>query len=85
MTTQQDQAQRIQATINTPGWLDIVRLLDEMAASSKDDLFEIMTKRPEKLTGRIAIAKANRADALIEFKEELYALVAPLNPKGQGK
>lgn len=79
-------AERIHATMHTPGWADIIQLLDEMAQTPKDELFEIMVRKPESLTGRTAIAKANRAKGLIEFKEELYALVGPLNPRqGQGK
>ena len=79
-----DKAKRINDTMLTPGWKDVVEVLDEMALAAKEDLFEIMTKRPATLTGRTAIAKANRAKGLIEFKEELLALVAPLNPNGQG-
>ena len=79
-----DRALRVNDTMNTPGWLDIIQMLDEMSQAPKDELFEIMVNKPETLTGRTAIAKANRAKGLIEFKEELYALVAPLNPKGQG-
>ena len=78
-------AERVYATMSTPGWVDIIQMLDEMSKTPQDELFEIMVKKPETLTGRIAIAKANRAKGLMEFKEELYAFVAPLNPKGQGK
>ena len=80
-----DKARRIHATMQTAGWADIVLMLDEMAAAAKDELFETMVKRPDTLTGKAAIAKASRAKALIEFKEELHALVAPLNSKEQGK
>lgn len=80
-----DKAQRVKDFLASKVGEDVIGLLDEMARSPKDELFEMMTRKPESLTGRIAIAKANRAKALIEFKEELYALAGPLNPKGQGK
>ena len=79
-----DRANRILETMGTPGWRDIESILNDMAKEPQDDLIEMMVRKPESLTGRIAIAKANRAKALIEFKQELYDLVAPLNPNGQG-
>lgn len=78
-------AQRVWHTMQTEGWPDILAILDEMAKTPQDELWEIMVRKPETLVGKTAIAKANRAKGLIEFREELYALVAPLNPrKGQG-
>lgn len=80
-----DKAQRIYDTMHTPGWPDIEAILDEMSGGPKEELWDIMSRKPDTLTGRTAIAKANRSRGLSDFKEELYALVGPLNPKGQGK
>ena len=73
---------RMYETMHSPGWPDIVKVLDEMAQSQKDELIEIMTRKPETLTGRIAIAKANRTKALTDFKDELYSLIAPVKQNG---
>ena len=85
MSQDHGRANRIHYTMRTEGWPDILAILDEMAKTPQDELYELMVRKPETLTGRIAIAQANRAQGLIEVREDLYALVAPLNPrKGQG-
>ena len=70
---------RIWHTMNTEGWPDIVAILDEMAQDARESLIEIMVRKPETLTGKTAIAKANRTKALTDFKTELYALIEPVN------
>lgn len=78
-------AHRIWNTMQTEGWPDILAILNDMTKEPQDELYEIMVRKPETLTGRTAIAKANRCKALLEFQDELNDLVAPLNPrKGQG-
>ena len=70
--------QRIWDSMRSPGWPDIVGILDGMIGTAQKDLLNIMTKKPETLTGKVAIAKANRANGLMDFKNELNDLVAPL-------
>ena len=80
-----DKAQRIYDTMHTAGWPDIVEILDEMIEAPRVQLFDLMAHKPDSLTGKTAISKASRSRGLSDFKEELFAIVAPLNPQGQGQ
>jgi len=83
-----DRARRIQATLSTPGWLDILTLLDEMCAEAQGEVLHMMSVTPDKLTGKGAIRLASRARALRDFKDlvidELKVLEPP-NAKARGK
>lgn len=70
--------QRIHNTMQTEGWPDIMDILNEMIKEPQEALHEIMVRHPEALTGRIAIAKANRSRGLADFKDEIYAVSAPI-------
>ena len=87
--------QRIHYTMQTDGWWDIMLILDEMIEEPREELHEIMVRHPETLTGRTAIAKANRSRGLSDFKDEIYAACASVpnlrldkkqahNPRGLG-
>lgn len=73
-----DRARRIQETMDTPGWVDIAAMLDEQAREPKDELYEIMAKKPDTLTGKAALKYAIRAKALCDFKESLQDEVRQL-------
>lgn len=66
-----DQAERIQATLNTPGWQDILSIAKEHIAGPRHDLIVMLGVDPENLTGKMAIAKANRAKGVEDFIEEV--------------
>ena len=69
--SQVDRAHRIQATMMTPGWQDILAMIDEQMLAPKERLYEILASKPEALTGRIAIGLAARSAALRDLKESL--------------
>ena len=79
-----DEARKLYETMQTPGWPIAMRILDEMAKTPMDEAIQMVVRKPESLTGRIAIAKINRSSGLTDYKAELNDLVATLNPKGQG-
>ena len=66
-----DRAMRIQSTMSTPGWEDIRSIFMEHVQLPKDELFEIMSKRPEALTGKGAVMRASKAKAIEELLEEI--------------
>ena len=67
-----DEAKRIQETICTPGWSDVLKIIEEMIVLPGDKLLHIMGSDPEKLTGKTAIKYASRRKAMLDFKEEVY-------------
>ena len=82
-----DAAKRIAETITTPGWGDIVKILDTMASESQTKVLHMMSVDPEKLTGKVAIRYASRARALHDLKEAVYdasKILIP-NPTGRDK
>lgn len=46
-------------------------MLNEQISEEKDALYETMTKKPDTLTGKAAIGRANRARALEDFRESV--------------
>ncbi len=75
-----DEAAEIQATMQTPGWKHIEAMLDEQAQEPQVELFIIMSKRPDMLTGKSAMRLAARCAALKDFKESVYSRLTILNP-----
>lgn len=73
-------AAEIQSTLNSPGWRHIEAMLDEQAQEPKDELYEIMSRKPDTLTGKGAIRLASRASALKDFKESVYSRLKILIP-----
>lgn len=63
----------------------LVKILDEMAQEPKDELWEIMSRKPDTLTGKSAIKLAVRSKALRDFKETVDDTILSLNPQGQGR
>lgn len=82
--SKQNELEHINQTMKSVGWTYIEAMLDGMIQAPKDEALEALAYRPDEVTIPIAIAKSSRSRGLSDFKEELYALVAPLNPKGQG-
>ncbi len=66
-----ESARRIQETMHTPGWKDIASMLNAQAKEPEDELYEIMAKKPDTLTGKAALKYAIRARALRDFMESL--------------
>ncbi len=69
MTT--DRAQRIQHTLNTPGWVDICDLIDNGILEAQNQIFDLMLRTPDKLTGKAAIKIAAKARALKDLREDI--------------
>lgn len=80
-------AKRIEETTTTPGWGDIMAILDEMVSESQRKVMHLITSDPDKLTGKTAIRHASRSKALTDFKEAVYdasKILSP-NPTGRGE
>ncbi len=75
-----DEAAEIQATMHSPGWRYIEAMLDEQAREPQDELFQIMSKRPDTLTGKSAMRLAAKCAALKDFKESVYGRLSILLP-----
>lgn len=57
--------------MHTPGWRDIAAILEAEAKEPEDELYEIMAKKPDSLTGKTALKYAIKAKALRDFMEIL--------------
>ncbi len=64
-------ARRISETMRTPGWADIEAFLDARIAERLEKVLKTAAKRPETMTGRVAIGLCARWDELVEFKDDL--------------
>jgi hypothetical protein len=65
-------AYRVRESLGTAGWKDISKMLDEQAFEYREEVLEIMSSRPDTLTGKKAISLAAKAKALADFKESVY-------------
>jgi len=64
-------AQRIQAVLSMPGWVDIKQMFDEAILEPREKLAHIMASEPDKLTGKTAIKYAVRARAISDLLEDI--------------
>lgn len=71
MTFKLDRANRLRDMMNTPGWRDVVTMLNEEAKGAESELCDIMASRPEQLTSQSALKYAIRSRALRDFLESL--------------
>lgn len=85
MTLTTDDRSEIASAWNSRGGSLIKQMLAEQTGESRDELFHIMVKKPETLTGRTAIAKANKISALQDFAESVEDAIRPLTRKGGGQ
>lgn len=67
--------------MQTPGWVDILSMLEEQAREPEAELYEIMAHKPDTLTGKTALKYAIRAKALREFKASVEDEIRILEPK----
>lgn len=67
-----DEAKRIQETLCTPGWHDVLKIMEDMSKDAESKVMHLLSSSPEKLTGRTAIKYGARRKALLDLKEELY-------------
>ncbi len=79
-------AKRLHDTMQTPGWADAMAMLDEQANEPRDELFDMIARTPDKLTGKTSIRLASRAKALKDYRESLEDEIKILlpNPKRGG-
>lgn len=76
-----ERAQRIREFLGSQVGHEIMAILDEMAREPKDELWEIMAKKPDTLTGKTALKYAIRSKALTDFKEALADEARAATPK----
>lgn len=69
MSEQMERAHRLKDMTFTPGWRDVVAMLNDEAKGAESELVEIMATRPDTLTGKSALKYAIRARALRDFME----------------
>ena len=67
----QERAQRIKEFIGSQVGYEILAMLDEQAKEPQDELWEIMAKKPDSLTGKTALKYAIKSKALNDFKDSL--------------
>ena len=76
--TDDDRAALVDAW-NSPGGFVLRKMLDDQSAEPKDELWEIMARRPDTLTGKSAVKLASRSKALVDFRESIEAEIARLS------
>ena len=64
-------ARRIAHLSQCEGFQDLMSDLTERIAEAKEELFQIMSSKPDILTGKTALRLAARAKALEEFRENI--------------
>ena len=67
--------------VSHPAWAELEALAEETAAEHRKEVFHLMESYPDKLTGKTAIAKSNRAKGIEDFFEEVRDLVNLLERK----
>ena len=77
-----EKALRIQATVNTPGWADILGLMEYQSDDAKEEVFHLLTSSPEMLTEKTAVRLASRVKTLEDLKEAISDELKILVPKG---
>lgn len=82
--SQVDEARQIQDTLNSAGWKHIAVMFAEHIALPKDELFEIMSARPETLTGKAAFLRAGRSSGCSQLLEAIHDRVKILIPTRKG-
>lgn len=60
MSDRLEKAMRLADLQRHPGWRDLMAIANEQMGQNFDWILETMSKSPDKLTGKTAIAKANR-------------------------
>jgi len=73
-------ADRIRYVLQSSGWQDIQKLIDDGISERTEALLELMDSRPDSLTGKTAIKLAAGRKALKDLKEEILGsqrLLAP--------
>lgn len=71
-----EKAQRMKEFLGSQVGHELIAMLDEQAKEPEDELYQIMAKKPDTLTGKTALKYAIRAKALRDFKQELHDLAA---------
>ena len=71
-----DRAIRFREFIGSQVGHEVIAMLDDMAKEPQDELFEIMARKPDSLTGKTALKYAIRAKALRDFKQEILDVAA---------
>ena len=65
------EAEAIRYCLQSPGWLHIQKMIDDEISENRVELERLMSKDPDKLTGKTAIKYAVRARALSDLKEQI--------------
>lgn len=80
MSEQTDRAQEIQHTLSTAGWRHIEAIRSSLSNDAREELFELMARKPDTLTGKVALKLAIRSKALSDLKEAIEAELTILIP-----
>lgn len=80
-------ARRLASLREHPGWADVAAIAGAYIKDLREGLEEIMVSKPDTLTGKTAIAKANRArgaqDILDLVDDEIKILTPPTSGRGR--
>lgn len=79
-----DRAQRLLSLFEHPGWGDVLALARERIEEPRASLLVLMESNPDKLTGKTAIAKANRAKGVEDLLEEIESAAKFSPPTRKG-
>ena len=69
--SERERAQRIRDTLGTAGWRDISTMLAEQETEPPEELYAIIGRRTDTLTGKSAVRLAARSAALKDFRESI--------------
>lgn len=85
MSERIEKAMRLADLQRHPGWKDLLSIANEQMNGNSDWIFNTLASHPEKLTGRTAIAKANRLKGVSELLEAIDSEIRFANPSTQGQ
>lgn len=84
-----DRCERLKVLVSMPGWLDLISIADEMSKEHRDYLEHLMVSKPNDLTGKTAIARANRARGIKDLMDAVQSEIRDpqsfVSSKGQGR
>jgi len=81
VTLTMEERHAIREAWDSHGGMLIRRLLAEQISEPKEVLWDLMSRKPETLTGKVALKHAIRSKALTDFQESIEDELKPLNPR----
>ena len=68
-----ERALRLKELASMPGWKDVLDMANDHISSNQEYVNDLMVNNPVLLTGKTAIAKANRARGVRDLIEDIEA------------